>query len=58
MITFPLNYVENVAHNGQKIIKPSRPALLGWQKLTQSEPIYEDQGIAVLTGRLNNITTD
>lgn len=56
MITFPLNYRKTKNHQGKPVIKPYLPALSGWQNLTKSVPIYDHQGVGLLTGYSNNLT--
>lgn len=55
-VAFPLNYVETISHTGKKIIKPKHPAIREWQKITESVPIYPNQGTGIPCGEINNIT--
>ncbi len=54
-VQIPMNMVRTTDHNGNPVIKPKEPAV-GWKNRTESGTIYEDQGTALLTGKINNIT--
>ena len=54
MIQFPLFYKETKSH-GREVIKPL-PFTEDWNKLTKSQDIRENNGVGVLTGRVNGIT--
>ena len=56
IVEIPLNYIEKKGHNGETVIKPCRPVQKNWQHIIKTPTIYEDQGIGIRTGRINNIT--
>ena len=55
-VAIPMNYIETVSHTGKKILKPCLPAVKAWQKITESVPIYPNQGIGIPCGEVNGIT--